>query len=137
MTKLSSICIIDDDEIYTFLLKKTLKKINVCNNIKVYVNGADGIEKIKALIENQEELPDLIFLDINMPLLDGWEFLDEYKKLKQKIVKRISIYVVSSSISIADIDKAKSHLEVVDFLTKPIEAETLKNICENHLAGTN
>lgn len=137
MTKLSSICIIDDDEIYTFLLKKTLKKINVCNEIIEYINGLDGIEKIKALIEHQEDLPDLILLDINMPLLDGWEFLDEYKKLKQKIDKRISIYIVSSSISNTDIEKAKSHLEVIDFLTKPIEAQTLINICANHLAFTN
>ncbi|MFA9213255.1 MAG: response regulator [Candidatus Methylacidiphilales bacterium] len=132
MNKLSSICIIDDDEIYTFLLKKTLKKIDVCNDIKVYINGADGIEKIKALIENNEELPDLILLDINMPLLDGWEFLDEYIKFKQKIDKRVSIYIVSSSISIADIDKATRHQEVIDFLTKPIEADTIQKICAKH-----
>jgi len=137
MTKINSICIIDDDEIYTFLLKKTLKRIDVCNSINVYVNGADGIEKIKALIANNELLPDIILLDINMPLLDGWEFLDEYKKLKDKLGKAISIYIVSSSISAADIEKAKKHLEVIDFLTKPIAPETLVEICGNHLTFTN
>ncbi len=132
MTKLNSICIIDDDDIYTFLLKKTLKKIDICNDIKTYINGSDGIQKIKALIENNEPLPDLILLDINMPILDGWEFLDEFEKIKDKCKNKISIYVVSSSISIADINKAKQHKEVTDFLTKPIEADTLIKICEHH-----
>lgn len=134
MTKLNSICIIDDDDIYTFLLKKTLKKIDVCNDVKTYINGSDGIQKIKELIVNNEPLPDLILLDINMPILDGWEFLDEFEKLKDKCKNKISIYVVSSSISVADINKAKQHKEVADFLTKPIEADTLIKICENHLA---
>lgn len=133
MTKLNSICIIDDDEIYTFLLKKTLKKINVCNDIKTYINGSDGIQNIKSLIENNQPLPDLILLDINMPILDGWEFLDEFVKIKDKYTNKVSIYVVSSSISVADINKAKQHKEVTDFLTKPIEADTIQRICNQHI----
>lgn len=130
MKKLESICIIDDDEIYTFLLKKTLKKIDLCNQVHSYVNGLDGIDNLKKIIENHEVLPDIILLDINMPLLDGWEFLNEFQKIKDKIDKNIAIYVVSSSISVIDIDKAKNHPEVVDFLTKPIEPDTLVRIAQ-------
>lgn len=130
MKKLESICIIDDDDIYTFLLKKTLKKIDLCNQVHSYVNGLDGIDNLKKTIENHEVLPDIILLDINMPLLDGWEFLNEFQKIKDKINKNIAIYVVSSSISVIDIDKAKNHPEVVDFLTKPIEPDTLVRIAQ-------
>jgi CheY-like chemotaxis protein len=130
MKKLESICIIDDDDIYTFLLKKTLKKIDLCNQVHSYVNGLEGIENLKKLIDNHEVLPDIILLDINMPMLDGWEFLNEFEKIKDKIDKNIAIYVVSSSISVIDINKAKNHPEVVDFLTKPIEADTLLKIAQ-------
>lgn len=137
MGKLDCICIIDDDEIYTFLLKKTLVKFNFCSNIKSFENGLVGFEGIKSMIENKELLPDLILLDINMPLYDGWEFLEEFKKLKHLIIKPISIYVVSSSISQADINKAKFHEEVIDFLTKPIESSKIKSICDLHLSSIN
>jgi response regulator RpfG family c-di-GMP phosphodiesterase len=137
MGKLDCICIIDDDDIYTFLLKKTLVKSNICSNIKSFDNGLAGLEGIKTMIENKELTPDLILLDINMPLFDGWEFLEEFKKLKHLILKPISIYIVSSSISQADINKAKFHEEVIDFLTKPIESSKIKNICDLHLSSTN
>ena len=137
MGRLECICIIDDDDIYTFLLKKTLLKSNICSNIKSFENGLVGLEGIKKMIENEETLPDLILLDINMPLFDGWEFLEEFKKLKHLILKPISIYIVSSSISQADINKAKFNEEVIDFLTKPIESSKIKSICDLHLSSTN
>jgi response regulator RpfG family c-di-GMP phosphodiesterase len=137
MGKLDCICIIDDDDIYTFLLKKTLVKSNICSNIKSFDNGLAGLEGIKTMIENKETLPDLILLDINMPLFDGWEFLEEFKKLKHLILKPISIYIVSSSISQADINKAKFNEEVIDFLTKPIESSKIRSICDLHLFSNN
>ena len=128
MRKLDCICIVDDDEIYTFLLKKTLKKMDICNDISIYINGHEAIDSIKQLIESKKTLPDIILLDINMPLLDGWEFLVEYLKIKDKINKQIDIYIASSSISTGDINKAKEHNEVVDFIIKPINVDTLLKI---------
>ncbi|MFZ4797843.1 MAG: response regulator [Bacteroidia bacterium] len=128
MKKLDCICIVDDDEIYTFLLKKALKKMDICNDISIYLNGQEAIDSIKQLIESNQVLPDIILLDINMPLLDGWEFLDEYIKIKDSITKQIAIYIASSSISIGDINRAKEHVEVIDFLVKPINTETILNI---------
>lgn len=128
MRKLDCICIVDDDEIYTFLLKKTLKKMDICNDISIYINGQEAIESINQLIDSNQTLPDIILLDINMPLLDGWEFLGEYEKIKDKLKKQIDIYIASSSISTGDINKAKGHNEVVDFLVKPINVDTLLKI---------
>ncbi len=128
MKKLDCICIVDDDEIFTFLLKKTLMKLDICNEITIYTNGQIAIDSLKHLINTSQILPDLILLDINMPILDGWTFLDEYVKIKDRITKQIAIYIASSSISIGDINKAKDHTEVVDFLVKPINIDTLLNI---------
>ena len=128
MKKLGCICIVDDDEIFTFLLKKTLIKLDICNEITIYTNGQIAIDSLKHLMDTNQILPDLILLDINMPILDGWMFLDEYIKIKDRITKQIAIYIASSSISIGDINKAKDHTEVVDFLVKPINIDTLLNI---------
>jgi CheY-like chemotaxis protein len=68
-------------------------------------------------------------LDINMPVLDGWQFLEEYKKLKERIKKDITIYIVSSSDNQVDIDKAKNYEEeVTNYYLKPISADDLKTI---------
>lgn len=132
MEKLDCICIVDDDEIYTFLLKKTLKKIEMSNNVSICINGQEAIENLKTAVNSNQILPNIILLDINMPILDGWEFLDEYNKIKDKITKPIAIYIASSSISAFDINKAKNHPDVIDFLVKPIEAETLQKICADY-----
>lgn len=137
MKKLDCICIIDDDEIYTFLLKKALKKRDICNEIIIYSNGRIAIDSVNELIERNQILPDLILLDINMPILNGWEFLDEFKKIRNKITKQIAIYIASSSISIGDINKAKNHTEVIDFLVKPLYIDNILKISTALLKNDN
>jgi len=122
MKKINTICIIDDDPITVFGIKKMLNAIGVAEEIKTYVNGKQAIDEITAMFENNEEIPEVIFLDINMPIMDGWQFLEKFIALPIK--KKIKINVVTSSIDPYDkqqweIYNSKTH-HVVAFKNKPI-----------------
>lgn len=128
MKATDKICIIDDDEIYIFLMKKSFAAMGVSNEILSFLNGADALEELIKLKNDHEDLPSIILLDINMPIMDGWEFLNEFRKLSEDISKKISVYIVSSSIASEDIEKSKTFPEIVDYITKPVELDTLISI---------
>ena len=93
-------------------------------------DGEKAIRFITSALDKDDigVLPDVIFLDINMPIMDGWEFLEEYLRLKPRIGKKIVIYVVSSSIDMRDLDRARSISEVSDYIIKPISNKRLVSI---------
>lgn len=115
-------CIIDDDTIYVSLIKKIIKAKSLCENLIIFNDGKQSIDYFEALLENLEEerIPDIIFLDLNMPVMDGWQFLDRFTKIKNKFGKLITLYIVSSSIYPEDINRAKSLETVEDYLIKPV-----------------
>ncbi len=126
MRESEKICIIDDDEIYIFLIKKSLSAMGINNEVISFLNGSDALEELIQLKNNSEELPGIILLDINMPIMDGWEFITEFRKINPD--KKIPIYIVSSSIANEDFEKSKTFPEIVDYLSKPVELETLESI---------
>ena len=122
--KIDLVCIIDDDPIYIFAIKKLLNINNIANKYLIYNNGKDAIEGLK---NNKLTIsPDLILLDINMPIMDGWQFLEAFKELN--LVKTIPLFIVSSSISSVDINKAEQHNLVKGYICKPIDGKKLIEI---------
>lgn len=81
--------------------------------------------------DKPELLPDVIFLDLSMPVMDGWEFLKEYSDLKPKLKKDIALFIVSSSISPQEVERSKSYRAVTDFLIKPVEKGKIVEIMDN------
>ena len=129
MSKFKDVFVIDDDKVYHFIIKKLLTKNNIDVKPSFYLNGLEAIEEIKGKIKLGISLPDLILLDINMPIMDGWQFLDELKKSNNIVDKNTTIYLVSSSDSISDINKAKEYQDQIkDFFFKPMTAEDLWKI---------
>jgi CheY-like chemotaxis protein len=120
--------IIDDDEVYVYLIKKIIKQTNLVDLIKIFGNGLDAIDFLKENSDNPDSLPEIILLDLSMPIMDGWQFLEEYMLLYPKLGRKITIYIVTSSISPSDIIKAKSISEVTDYIIKPITKEKLIEI---------
>lgn len=118
--------IIDDDSTFVFVLKKLLKKIENFNEIRNLVNGEEAITILENHYSNEESFPDIIFLDINMPMLDGWQFLEEIEQSNYH--QKCNIYIVSSTIDINEIEKSKNYASVKGFIPKPVLENTLKDI---------
>lgn len=125
MTTLKTLTIVDDDDIYVFLTTKIIEQTNLVDLIKVFGNGLDAINFLKENKNNVDALPDIILLDLSMPIMNGWQFLEEYNKLNPTIGKKITIYICSSSISPDDITRAKTISEVSDYIIKPITKDKL------------
>lgn len=132
MKRIKLTYLIDDDEIYIFTTKKLIEKVDFCEEVAVFENGKEAIDAIKFTIKNKNELPDVILLDLNMPIMDGWQFLDEFIRIKSK--KNIKIYIVSSSIDPSDIARANTYNMVSNYIVKPISREKLQEITEEIFA---
>lgn len=130
MKKALTICIIDDDEVYQFAITRNIQAEQLATKILQFSDGKEALNYLSANIGNNDAIPDLIFLDINMPIMDGWQFLETYVQLKPQIGKKITLYMVSSSMDPIDTKRAKQIAEVSDYIIKPITPEQLKAIVE-------
>ena len=124
--KFDLIYIIDDDAIFTKITTRLLQLGGICDNFLVFKNGQEALDYIKPRIANSEPIADMIFLDINMPVMDGWEFLENLKTVPNS--DKLNINLISSSIDPLDIEKAESYGLVKNFLTKPISVDKLKSL---------
>jgi len=125
----ANVMIIDDGELDTFIVKNTIKHVLSNINIKSCVNGLKALQTLRhLLITDPNHLPDYIFLDLSMPIMDGFQFLDEYNNLNIDAIRKIKIYVLSSSILTTDIKKALENSFVSGFISKPIDSKKLREI---------
>lgn len=127
------IWIIDDDAIYQTIINKLIQKSGVFSTQSSFMNGKEAITTLNNTLENNDEfIPDIILLDINMPVMDGWEFMEEIKRIKSRINKKIMIYIVSSSIALEDRNKSKSFTDIIGYIPKPISVEDLISIVQSY-----
>jgi len=122
-------CIIDDDKLYVSLITMLIEKNNLARELLVFENGQLAFDYFKNAFESgSKKLPEVILLDLNMPVMDGWEFLDAMMPYASQFKERdITINVVSSTINPFEVKKAKSYDIVKEFLTKPISKEAMQN----------
>ncbi|HMG11226.1 response regulator [Mucilaginibacter lappiensis] len=130
-TKPVSVLLIDDDEINNFISIKLIKKALLNTEIMACLNGKFAIDQLADIQrKDPNKMPDYILLDINMPIMNGWEFLEEFKRLNIDPLGKSKIYIISSSVFSNDINKAKSYPLVKDFISKPLNVEKIKELFE-------
>lgn len=130
---LDSILFIDDDPITLMLCKMVIKKASFSNEIATAKNGEEALQYFNTLNQldsNNEfkKLPQLIFLDLNMPVMGGWEFLDSFSTSDYADYNKTKVIILSSTIDPEDLEKSKKYPMVVDFLSKPISKEMLEYV---------
>ena len=96
MEDIFNICIVDDDEIYKFTVLKTLESLKLNKKVKVFSDGDEAFNFLLENLNNKKILPDVILLDINMPIMDGFQFMEEFIKIKPRVGKKITIYMAVS-----------------------------------------
>lgn len=124
----TAVAIVDDDSIYQFAARRIIELSYPLSTVQQFKSGSDALDYITSHSEAFEKLPDVILLDLNMPITDGWMFLDTYKKIKSTVCKDIIIYIVTSSIDARDISNAKRYPEVKGYISKPLEVDRIKEI---------
>jgi len=123
MKTIKNICIIDDDPIYIFAVKRILELSELGENFIIYKNGEKAINGLTETLESGKDFPDLILLDINMPVMDGWQFLDQFVVLNPP--KSTILFIASSSIDFVDLEKSKTYDIISNYLLKPFSRKQI------------
>ena len=126
MQKFNMVWLIDDDEIFCFSAEQIIALSNFSKEVRCFPNGMAALDAIRELEAGFEKVPDVVFLDVNMPVLDGWQFLDSIKD--STMAKHLKIYMLSSSIDSIDLQRASEYSLVSKYITKPISIKTLQEL---------
>lgn len=133
MKRFSIVSVIDDDDLFQFIIRKLLIASETVQTVLPFHNGKEAFDY---LIENQERpdlLPDIVFLDIKMPVMDGWEFLEQFCSMTFPGKEKISIYICTSSINSTDEEIARKYSVLSGYYIKPISKDDVEEVLEREL----
>ncbi|GAB4465072.1 MAG: response regulator [Thermoflexibacter sp.] len=122
------VMLVDDNDTDNFISKRIIELTKFAKRTEIKNSGKSALQYLEAEQNNDINLPDLIFLDINMPIVDGFVFLYEFEKFPDNIKKKCKIIILSSSDNKRDIDKIVNNNYVIKFITKPLTDEVLKDV---------
>lgn len=134
MKRLNLILLVDDDETTNYLNKRLLDRMDIADHIEVATNGDEALKFIRTSEEEYNVLPDLMFLDIKMPVMDGFEFLETYHQLPDHLKQSIVVMMLTSSASFYDLERLKKYSAVEKHISKPLQEEHVREILKEHFA---
>lgn len=124
----STVMLVDDNETDNFIHRRIIELSGFANEIQIKSSGKSALEYLRNNSQNISKLPDVIFLDINMPIVDGFVFLFEFENFSEEIKAKSKIVILSSSDSKRDIDRIVDNEYVIHFITKPLTEEALESL---------
>ena len=126
MKRIDSILLVDDDEICNFISTTLLKHLHIAENIHSATNGKEALRLLKknAVINTLTIFPEVIFLDLNMPVMDGFDFLEQLNKTMPAYASVCKIFILTSSESPLDIDRCRRY-EIAGYISKPLTEQKL------------
>lgn len=130
--KLKNVLLIDDSESDNFYHARKIRKMGITDNIQICYGGQEALDFLKSELDGIHPQPTLIFLDINMPGMNGWEFLEEYEKLEMAQKGEVVLTMLSNSIDDRDKDRAHNFTAVQGFYSKPLNDDYLTSILVKH-----
>ena len=122
------VLLIDDSEIDNYINKAIISKSKLITEVEVKTSGLKALNYLKELKGNLEEFPDVIFLDIRMPEMDGFEFIEHYKNLSKETKDKCRVFMLSSSINPKDLERSESYVEIEKHLAKPLAHHSLEEL---------
>ena len=125
--------LVDDNETDNFISKRIIEITKFANRVEVKNSGKSALDYLRDNQDNLDDLPNLIFLDINMPIVDGFVFLYEFEKFNNLIKDKCKVIILSSSDNKRDIDKIVNNNHVIKFITKPLTETALEEVKVNNL----
>lgn len=128
----SRVFIIDDDPIHQRIAQIMISKHNLFDEYFSYTDAQKALDFLQENKKNEETLPDVILLDLNMPVLDGWDFLETFETLIKEFKKNIRVFIVSSSVDEKDLLRSKSYVGVKGFISKPLSPDIIRSIIETN-----
>ncbi len=122
------VMLVDDNDTDNFISKRIIEITKFAKEVEIKNSGKSALEYLEQNKDSQEKLPNIIFLDINMPIVDGFVFLYEFEKFDQSLKDKCKVIILSSSDNKRDIDKIVNNNHVVKFITKPLTESALEEI---------
>lgn len=132
MKQFNIACIIDDDPVFVFGAQKMMEIVDFARSIVVFNNGQEAIDALVPLLQRKEvdKTPDVIMVDLNMPIMDGWQFIEAFTQNPSE--KKVILYIVTSSIDPEDQKRAERYSQVSNYILKPVTLEMLEAILKEH-----
>lgn len=130
MKAFSKAVIVEDNQMDAYVLKWHIDKHELAETVLLFSNGHEALNYFKLLIENPLTFPEIIFLDLNMPRLNGFEFLDQFMSLDSEQLRKIKIFIITSSNDAADRSKAAQYTFLAGYVVKPVDAEAFEKVME-------
>jgi CheY-like chemotaxis protein len=127
---MKNVLLVDDDNVFNFLSSKTLHNMGFVNDIHTALNGKQAIDLFNGYFGRSKSMPDIILLDLNMPIMDGFGFLEAFRRLDLPDKDQIKIIILTSSGNSNDISRAKD-LGVNQYLIKPLEEHSFRKVLES------
>ena len=123
---MSKVFIIDDDPIHQRIAQIMIAKHQLYDEFVSYTEAGKALADLESNYGALDFLPDVILLDLNMPVMDGWDFLEKFEKNRSNYIKEIKVFIVSSSVDEKDISRSQTYSSVKGFISKPLNPEIIK-----------